>query len=152
MSRSCSLMAQITSVIAQQYQEIKEDLQKKERDAEVKRAADRAELLALTSKFEAAKAASIHVPPVANINVPACSTSTPTSKQTFASTASTSNTASAEAPPRLEQGASIQEPATSTAEQPSARRKCDAKEAHQSSSKSLPQQTLPLPIYQAVGR
>ena len=96
-----TLMAQITSVIAQQYQEIKEDLQKKERDAEVKRAADRAELLALTSKFEAAKAASIHEPPVANINVPACSTSTPTSKQTFASAASTSNTASAEAPPGL---------------------------------------------------
>jgi hypothetical protein len=79
-------MAQISTTITSQYQELKGDLlEKKEREAEVKRVAEMAKLHELADRLEAAKAAPSFAPPVANINVPACSASTPDSKKTFAS-------------------------------------------------------------------
>ena len=92
-------MAQISTTIASQYQELRCDLEKKERDAEVKRAAELAKLHELADRLEAAKAAPSVAPPVTNINVPACSASTPNSKQTFASVTSTNNNSVDEPPP-----------------------------------------------------
>ena len=61
-------MAQISTTITSQYQELKGDLlEKKEREAEVKRVAEMAKLHELADRLEAAKAAPSFAPPVENI-------------------------------------------------------------------------------------
>jgi hypothetical protein len=82
-----SLFNHISRAIATSVGELKNDLEKKERANEVKRAADMAELYSLRDQLKEARLREATKPPPANIHIPDVAT-TPSSKTTFASVTS----------------------------------------------------------------
>jgi hypothetical protein len=91
-------MNQIAHTISASMEGLKVELEKKQREADVKRNSQMAKLYALADQLKQAreKPSTIHPPPIANLQIPV-STATPDSKRTF--TSATSNLSSVKTSP-----------------------------------------------------
>jgi hypothetical protein len=87
-----SLMNLIANTITASVSSLKDEIEKKERAADVKRSAEMAELYALRDQLQQAReqTSPSKVPPIANLHIPV-SAATPESKKTFASATSTNS-------------------------------------------------------------